>query len=220
MDENLQRPLDDTELDELHTLLAERGGDDALLLDGVHGLVTAIAAGPEAIEVDEWLPHVLDPEQPFETVDAAERAFGLVLRLYNATVSDLDRFTWEPILGETRHDDEVTVSAAGWCEGFSLGVDLRAELWETRMAADPRLMDALEPILELAGDAGLLEHPDGETPEPLDESEYDTLIARLPKAAQDVQQYWRDHPPGSDIPPAVSPAARPVPRRRGGRSVH
>ena len=220
MNEELERPLDDAELDELHQLLAERGGDEALLLDGVHGLLTAIAIGPDLVPVDDWLPHVLDPDQPFETVESAERAFALVLRLYNSTVSDLDRFTWEPILGETRHDDEVTISAAGWCEGFSLGVDLRSALWEQRMAADHRLMDALEPILELAGDAGLLEHPDGETPEPLDESQYDVLISRLPKSVQDVQQYWRDHPPTAEFVPPAQSASHRVPRRRGGRSVH
>jgi hypothetical protein len=43
---DLDQPLDDDELDALHELLVSRAEDDSLVLDGVHGLVTAVAIGP------------------------------------------------------------------------------------------------------------------------------------------------------------------------------
>ncbi|HEX8776945.1 MAG TPA: UPF0149 family protein, partial [Rhodanobacter sp.] len=57
--------LTDDELDELDRYLRAhvREGDDRLLLDGVHGLLSALAVGPLQVLPDEWLPEVL--HEPF-----------------------------------------------------------------------------------------------------------------------------------------------------------
>ena len=51
--------LDDAELEELDRYLRAHCGDGDLLLDGVHGMLSAIAVGPVPVTPTEWLPEVL-----------------------------------------------------------------------------------------------------------------------------------------------------------------
>jgi uncharacterized protein len=67
--------LDDSELDELDRYLRAHTGEDDLLLDGVHGLLSALAVGPLVVLPEEWLPEVL--HEPF----ADEKEGNLVLAL-------------------------------------------------------------------------------------------------------------------------------------------
>jgi hypothetical protein len=79
---------------------------------------------------------------------------------------------------------------------FSIGIDLRSDIWEQRMHEDAHLLELLGPIIQLAADEGVFENPDGETLAPLSETEYDAQLASLPNAVVEVQQYWREYPPG------------------------
>ena len=224
MSVDLDRLLDETEYEELGELLASRAtGDDSMLLDGLHGLVTAIAIGPETVTPDEWMPQVIDDTHPFESVEQAERVIALILRMYNSVATDLDELRYEPILGAVETEaGEPTFSAQGWCEGFSMGVDLRSDIWESRMKEDRELMDLLAPILALAGDEGVFETEAAEETPPLSEAEYEDALNKLPAAVYDVQQYWRDHPPSAPFAAKATPAedAPAAPRRRGGRWLH
>lgn len=225
MSVDLERLLDEAEYEELGEVLQERAGENGLLLDALHGLITALAIGPEPVPPDEWMPHVIDDSQPFESIEQAERAIGLILRLYNSVAHDLDELRYEPILGAIETEaGESAFSAQGWCEGFSIGVDLRADTWEARMKEDRELMELLAPILALAGDEGVFETEAAEDPTPLSEAEYEDALNKLPTAVYDVHQYWRDHPPSAPFTPkspAEPDAPRPpLPRRRGGRWLH
>lgn len=230
MSEDLSRALDDTELDELHELLLARADGDGLLLDGLHGMVSALAIGPDPVPPDEWMPLALGEQEPFATMADAERLLNLIARLYNGVVADLDAATYEPILGEIDADaaaETTTLTARGWCEGFNLGVDLRGPLWEARMQHDPRLLELLGPVLQLAADEGVFTSPAGEEePEPLSAADYDAALRALPKAVADVQQYWREHPPTEDERDAAESEPDPdepapaTPRQRGGRWLH
>lgn len=221
MNEELAGLLEDNELDELQELLLARDDRDGLLLDSVQGLITALAIGPVRVAPEEWMPYVIDADRVFESAEQAERMVKLLLRLHASVVEDIETLMYEPILGhEETESGEVALSAHGWCEGFSLGVDLRNELWETRMRDDPRLLEMLAPVVQLAADEGVFEHDEGEEPAPLSEAEYEDALVRLPGAVLDTQQYWRDHPPGSAIEQPPAGEQRIVPRRRGGRSVH
>ncbi len=218
-------PLEEEEFDALGEQLAARAGDEGLLLDGVHGLLTALGIGPGEVAAQQWLSVVLDSEQPFEDEAEARHTITLLLRFHQSVLRELESLEYEPILGHVEEDDgSVHVSAAGWCEGFSAGVDLGGVEWENRMQEDPRLLELLGPIVQLAAEEELFDLGDGMTLEPLSETEYESALDGIAASVLDVLQYWREHPvvidpdAGTTVP--ANDESRQVPRRRGGRWVH
>src|SRR5699024_2303942 len=73
------RMLADAELDELDRFFRARADDDSLLLDGVHGLLTALAIGPIPVTPDQWLPQVLSG--PFDDSAEGKRVLALLSQL-------------------------------------------------------------------------------------------------------------------------------------------
>jgi uncharacterized protein len=216
--------LDDNELDELDNYLRAHAqeGDGRLLLDGVHGLLSALAVGPLQVLPEEWLPEVL--HEPFTGEDEGNRVLALLAKLNDSISAELDVDAYEPILGEVETETGPVLSAAGWCEGFSRGIDLRAGLWETRLADDPALMEMLGPVMALAVDEGILS-ADAEF-DKLSDEEYDECLSQLPAVLVAVNHYWYQHPATEAELDAL--AARPVddgerqhpPRQRSGHWVH
>ena len=219
---DLAESLDNEELDELHDALYARNGEDGPLLDGLHGLITALLVGPQPVPSEEWLPLVLNPEEPFSSHLEAEQLTSLCLRLYNAVERGLAQLIYEPILAEyddeDGEDEDVVVEAHGWCAGFSMGVDLHASLWEPRLRFDARLMEIMAPVMALAFSEGLFEELSDPRWPPLSESEREACLQMIPSAVIDIHHYWRDHPHQVESPPA--PRIRRTPRKRGGRWVH
>ena len=210
--------LADSDLEELDQFLRAHGGEDALLLDGVHGLLSANAIGPQPAAPDEWLPEIL--HQPFTGENEGRRILELLARLNESVTLEIEADEYEPILGEVELDDgDTALSAQGWCEGFSRGVDLRARLWEARLGADSQLTEVLGPIMALAVDEGVFT-TDADFA-PLSENEYDECLTQLPAAVGAVAQYWREHPPtGDELSAPAQPSDDSQRRRRGGRWVH
>jgi uncharacterized protein len=214
--------LDDKELDELDTYLRAHAQDAHLLLDGVHGLLSALAVGPMRVLPDEWLPEVL--HEPFEDEDEGNRVLALLAKLNDSISAELDVDAYEPILGEVETEAGPVLSAAGWCEGFSRGIDLRAQLWEKRLADDPPLMEMLGPVMALAVDEGILS-AEAEF-EKLSDEEYDECLAQLPTVLAAVGQYWYQHPATQAELDALNHAKEnesapvPPPRQRSGHWVH
>ncbi|HEX7341316.1 MAG TPA: YecA family protein [Rhodanobacteraceae bacterium] len=221
------RMLADTELDELDRFLRARADDDSLLLDGVHGLLTALAIGPMPVTPDDWLPQILTG--PFADPAEGERVLALLAQLNDSIPAELSMDAYQPILGEldpmqidiVGDDPDVPVlTAAGWCEGFSRGIDLCAELWEKRLDEDPQLMELLGPIMALAVDEGVLT-ADADI-ERLSEDEYDECLAQVPQVLGAVADYWRARAP-SDSERRVAAQHRrfgPAPRSRDGHWLH
>ena len=215
--------LDDSELDELDRYLRAHAEDDSLLLDGVHSLLSALAVGPMLVTPEEWLPEVL--HHPFSDEAEGNRVLALLAKLNDSIEAELDVDAYEPILGEIDTDLGPALSAAGWCEGFSRGIDLRAGLWEKRLAEDPELMELLGPVMALAVDEGIL---NAETEfEKLSDEEYDECLAQVPAVLGAVSQYWQEHPATeAELDAAVkadaadSEEAAAPPRHRSGHWVH
>ncbi len=191
-DRNLEiQPPDEHELGQLDFYLRAEAASGSLLLDGVHGLLTALAIGPEPATPDEWLPEVL--REPFQNEGEGGQILGLLARLNDSIPEELASEDYAPILGEIGEVDRNSrLSAAGWCEGFSRGIDLRAPLWETRMAEDPELMEMLGPIMALGLEEGVF-HSDGEF-ERLSLNDYHTCLDQIPMAVSALRHYWRVHP--------------------------
>lgn len=219
-----QGSLGDTELEQLdHFLRAHVVRiEDGLLLDGVHGMLTALAIGPEPALPEEWLPEVL--HTPFEDPEQGHQILALLARLNESIPNELEGENYEPVLGELADDEgqQGELSAAGWCEGFSRGIDLRAAIWETRLAEDGDLMELLGPIMALAVDDGILV---ADVPfEKLGADEYEACLAQIPHTVGAVAHYWRVYPPTERERTAGGNASSSVfsrpPARRGGRWVH
>lgn len=182
--------LDDNELEELDRYLRAHTGEGDLLLDGVHGLLSALAVGPLLVLPEEWLPEVL--HEPFADEDEGNRVLALLAKLNDSITAELDVDAYEPILGEVELEIGSMLSAAGWCEGFSRGIDLRAGVWENRLSEDPQLMELLGPVMALAVDEGILS---AETDfEKLSDDEYDECLSQVPAVLSAVNQYWQAKP--------------------------
>lgn len=215
--------LDDNELDELDRYLRVHTGEGDLLLDGVHGMLTALAVGPLLVLPEEWLHEVL--HEPFEDENEGNRVLALLAKLNDSITAELDVDAYEPILGEVHTETGPMLSAAGWCEGFSRGIDLRAALWENRLAEDPQLMELLGPVMALAVDEGVLS---AETEfEKLSDDEYDECLAQIPVVLGTVNQYWRANPATEAEVETMVLQQRPgkteevtPPRQRSGHWVH
>jgi uncharacterized protein len=217
--------LTDEELDELDRYLRAHAqeGDGRLLLDGVHGLLSALAVGPLQVLPDEWLPEVL--HEPFADEAEGNRMLELLAKLNDSISAELDVDAYEPILGEIDTDTGPALSAAGWCEGFSRGIDLRAALWESRLADDPQLMELLGPVMALAVDEGVLS-AEAEF-EKLSDEEYDDCLAQIPAVLDAVGQYWQAKPvTEAELEAMVQRHSDPevhegsTPRHRSGHWVH
>lgn len=222
--------IDDVELELLDRWLRGHAhdADGTLLLDGVHGMLTALAIGPDPALPEEWLPEVL--HAPFENPEQGAEVLALLAKLNDSIPAELEGEMYEPVLGEVDADVEAEaeqatysdLSAAGWCEGFSRGIDLRAAIWESRLAEDGELLEMLTPIMALAVDEGVLA---ADVPiAKLDDNEYEACLAQIPDAVEAVAHYWRVRPPTererTSGGGASSNAFGSLPARRGGRWVH
>lgn len=216
--------IDDAELEVLDHFLRGHAhdSDETMLLDGVHGMLTALAIGPDPALPEEWLPEVL--HAPFEDPEQGAAVLGLLAKLNDSIPVELEGEMYEPVLGEIDSGEPVhnDLSAAGWCEGFSRGIDLRAGIWEARLAEDLELLEMLGPIMALAVDEGVLA---ADVPiAKLDDQEYEACLAQIPEAVEAVAHYWRVRPPTERERTAGGGASSgsfpSMPARRGGRSVH
>ena len=216
--------IDDAELEVLDRYLRghARDSDETLLLDGVHGMLTALAIGPDPALPEEWLPEVL--HAPFEDPEQGKAVLGLLAKLNDSIPAELEGEAYEPVLGETAPEQHAQsdLSAAGWCEGFSRGIDLRASIWESRLAEDGELLEMLSPIMALAVDDGVLS---ADVPiAKLDDNEYEACLAQIPEVVEAVAHYWRVRPPTERERTAGGGASSTefssLPARRGGRWVH
>lgn len=179
--------LDEQDLRDLDELLALIENPDALHLDGAQGLMTACIIGPDPVPAEEWIPLVIG-RSPTGLADEAEAQLTeLLLRMYRAIERGLRSFAYEPIFAEHEDEDGERVSeVGGWCEGFSLGVDLRAEAWEQALSAEPELLDLLEPVMALGVDDGVFAQIRDPELGNLSEAEREQLMLQLPGAMVEV----------------------------------
>ena len=195
--------LDDHDIEELDELLNMLENDDALRLDGAHGLLTALSVGPSPVECEAWLPIVLGEQPVIGDSQAAARLLELLLKLKQAVEYGLDHYAYDPIFAEHMSEFGVPeVDVGGWCEGFSLGIDLQAATWEAQMQSDESLIALLSPIVALGVDDGVFgEVRDPEIPA-LSDAEREELLQRLPTLLAEVREYWDE----LEEPAALQPA--------------
>jgi uncharacterized protein len=185
----LQRPLDQRELDELSEFLAN--APRAMQFSEAHGFLTAIASAPTTIMPSVWQP-VLLGEPEFASMDEAKRVFGLVMRLYNQIVTDLNE---DNPIAPCDPDEAIDL----WCQGY-----LKAARMDDVWTSDEQGVVLLFPLAILAGEVDLVgeEDADGnviEDPSP----QLQRCRERLDSTVHEANEYWTAWRRDSMAPPVA-----------------
>ncbi len=172
----LQRPLDQADLDELRDFLSATPG--AMPFSEAHGFLTAIASAPTTIGPTVWQSMLLG-ERGFASMEHARHVLGLVLRLYNQIVTDLEEHN--PIA-----PSEADEPIASWCTGY-----LRAARMDDVWMADKTGIAFLFPLAVLGGEVDLVGEEDAsgkviEDPTP----QLQHCRESLDDTVHEANQYW------------------------------
>jgi uncharacterized protein len=182
------------EYEELETfLLHESELKHPMNLDALDGFMTALVIGPDTIMPGEWLPHVWSsssaPESPrFQSDKQAERIIGLIMRMMNSIVHQLEEHTADyvplPDLTTFESDASRHTAARSWCLGFIEGMNMRQASW------NPLLKDekSASTILAVSVVAGVLR--DKLAIDEQKEYEYWKLI---PDAVLEIRDFWQPY---------------------------
>jgi uncharacterized protein len=182
----IDQPLSDQDLDRLDEfLMSDDTPEETMMLDELHGFLTALMCSPEVVLPSQWMPLVWGGEEPeFETTDQAQDIMGLIMRLNNDISGDLHGDgEFGPLFTERTLEDGSTITMAqGWCEGFVRGMQLQPGAWR-----DEALNEALMPIVILSE---TLEDPKIEAL--LDDAEaVQTMADTVPDAVVRIHSYLR-----------------------------
>ena len=135
-------PLTTEELTELDTFLLA-GGEavDRLMLDELHGFLTAVAVTHQGFDLDGLIGELLGPE-PFADEFEEQHIRSLVQRLYLDIETGLSRRQrFEPlVIEEIGEEGEIEESYEGWCFGFMLSVAHHEQLWQDLPKHEDELM--------------------------------------------------------------------------------
>jgi uncharacterized protein len=184
--------LDEEDLLELDGLLRKLENADALTLDGAQGLLCALAVSPKPLDPEIWLPAILGENPVMPDADSAQELVRGLIRFAQSIDTALEYHALDPILAEV-HDESGNseIDVGGWCQGFSMGIDLQSDAWEQQMQADPQLIEILSPIVALGVDDGVFAEVLDPEIAPLGDAEREELIRELPNLLSDVRDYWR-----------------------------
>jgi uncharacterized protein len=183
--------FDEEDLHELDQLLQILRNADALKLDAAQGLLCALLVGPKPLEPQQWLPAIVGQEPHVEDPQALQVLCERLVQYLSALESAFDYHVFEPIFAERSDDEgETELEVGGWCQGFSMGVDLLANDWEAQMQRDPSLIELLSPVVALGVDDGVFSEVMDPDVAALSEAEREELIRDLPNRLLDVRDYW------------------------------
>ncbi|MEE4455191.1 UPF0149 family protein [Novosphingobium resinovorum] len=116
----------------LDGILADLAVDDPLLLTELDGYLTGIAAGPQAIAPDEWLPPIwggaYGEPAPFEEPSDVPLFTDMVIARYEEILRDLRRGKPQPIFDIDERNGEVLWEE--WTGGVAMAMALRPAEWD------------------------------------------------------------------------------------------
>lgn len=185
-------PPSDDELFSLAGFLVERPcGRPALGLEQAHGFLTALHCVPGPLPPRAWLPVVFggDVERARGRVGAA--MVSVVMRLSNEIARALFDTTnqehYLPLVAFPGTCEQV--SARSWCDGFLVGLDLKARAWVEHIEEDAAMRRVLCPIIALSTRFGAVLDAAGRTLE--DDADEQELEDMLPSAVLAAYDWWR-----------------------------
>jgi len=144
-DPELNDPLTDEELDFLGRFLSGNAVcSDAMDAVMLHGFLTAVISGPNAILPGAILPWIWDARhatrQPrFLSAGRARKVTGLIFQYWNDindTLNQCPDLFELPLHTSVCEGEEVPVLDE-WCEGYCKGIDIDREAWEPLIERHP-----------------------------------------------------------------------------------
>ena len=190
-------PLTDTEIDELdHLLLYEADAEDSMTLDMLDGYLHALAVGPTTIHPKRWMPRIwgedyTDMMPPVKDIDELNRILGLITRLSNSIIANLedpDGSMIVPLWPTFKDDDKERDDAEVWAYGFITGMNLCKADWAPLLESEQG-QAWLRPI-QLLGEDDFGPEQDALTRTPADREK---LSLEIPDAVLAIHQYLLPH---------------------------
>jgi len=218
---NHNRPLTDAEIETLEAGLEAIDPDDSMAVEELDGFFAALAACPDPIPRDEWLPLVLGSSPRARSAARAPEGEGpdaALLRLverHRVAVAAMlyDGKGFAPVLA---YDEDGNALGNAWAIGFVRAMGLRPDAW-TPLDDDDDYADALEPVMRLVADAqqdgedgeqdgSAARDEDGaddggdddeadpfvEAYEPIADDEREAVIHEMLDGVQDVYDFFRE----------------------------
>ncbi|MDI9331354.1 MAG: UPF0149 family protein [Alphaproteobacteria bacterium] len=135
--QEIDRPLSEDELDELDDLLIDEANGDIYSISMLDGFCHALAIGPQTITPAQWLPMILEDEEPVEEPEfidpqTLKRMVGLIMRHYNSVIACYTRPAPRPVLYFQlgQFDDEPFKDPVTWAIGFNKVIYLNQDAWQ------------------------------------------------------------------------------------------
>jgi len=135
---------------EINTLL-KQSGKKTLSQNEVHGLLTALVAGPETVTPSRWMPYIFRNSRSLKSAVKAVwfgRLIELLIESYEDILFSLRAGTFVPYLGESPEKADRQVAAKQWATGFLYGMHLHGAKWQE--SKDENLATLIAPIFYLA----------------------------------------------------------------------
>lgn len=199
-------PIDPIDLETLdHFLASEHAPPDSMPLSDLDGFLTGIAVGPELVMPSEWLPLIFGGDAPaFANQDEAKTILGAIRGRYNEILRQVGDNTCDPIFWA---DQNGTLIAADWAEGFLQAIMLRMDAWGP-LFKSKRDSQLLYPIMVLCGDEN------GESLLGIPREEEDRMMEVaaefIPDSVIAIATYWRKKgPKQTSIPLMVGTPNQP-----------
>ena len=109
-----------------------------LSLEKTQGFITAMAAAPNILMPQEWLPFLWGGEEsPFTDSEQLEQYIDEIVQMWNRTRPTLLEASWQwPEGCALDEQDIVTSQTRDFCEGILQGWQFTRDDWETLMSED------------------------------------------------------------------------------------
>jgi uncharacterized protein len=188
-------PLTSADLDRLEELLeSEAFGAERLLLDEMQAVFCAVAAAPEPVPLDVWLPVVLGAAPNWESPAQEAEVLDLVTRLHDEIAATLAAGQDVAPLLYPLDEDSEDLDFAAWADAYLMGTELgEADWFDVADEHEEDLYDLLQPVFLLSGTLEMQTREMGGTW--LSPSEEARAMAqareKLPDMPQRVYAFWR-----------------------------
>jgi uncharacterized protein len=201
----------EADLDRLEAWLLEpERGEDALMPDGLQGMLCAVVSAPAPIPPATWMPAALGEDARFASDDERSEIERLLQGFHDDVAEQLNAGEHlDMVLYGDDGSEDQEASLAEWCDGYLRGVELADPSWSEE-ASDEELDEMLMPFAILSGRAKEAAFDAGETwVDPADERRMlEEARASLIDVILDNRAYWFER----SIPQTVRREARKVGR--------